>query len=218
MKNAKSFASSFRQSNPDLHGLVISSGLLSMAGRTETEEGIDRKLAVHYYGRARLILELLPLLEETAKKGEDVRVMTVLAAGKGGKVNWNDKDLKTSFSLKAAADHASTFSDLLVQELAKRHPTISFIHIYPGVVDTPLMNGLPAPMRLLSKALAPLFAVSASDCGDAMTYALTSDRYKSGGKGWLVTDKGEPVREDPALHNDEDRKKAWEHTLELTNL
>ena len=115
MKNAKTFASTFRQSNPELHGLVISSGLLSMAGRTETEEGIDRKLAVHYYGRAKLILELLPLLEETAKKGEDVRVMTVLAAGKGGKVNWDDKDLKTTYGLKAAADHATTFNDLLVQ-------------------------------------------------------------------------------------------------------
>ena len=80
------------------------------------------------------------------------------------------------------------------------------------------MNSLPAPMRLLSKVLAPIFAVSASDCGDAMTYTLTSDRYKSGGKGWLVTDKGEPVPEDPSLHNDEDRKKVWEHTLELTSL
>ncbi|KAJ3034994.1 hypothetical protein HDV00_004405 [Rhizophlyctis rosea] len=251
MRNTKTFAAQFRQSHTQLHGLVITAGIMTTAGRTETEEKIDRKLAIHYYGRARLILELLPLLEETAKAGEDVRVLTVLAAGKGGKVNYDDMDLKKGYSLKAAADTATTYNDLLVQvrvetrrpfkwemmvilciafilitsiivqtpqELSTLHPSISFIHAYPGVVDTPLVNSLSLPVRVLSKALMPLFSVSAENCAESMGFALTADNYKANGKGWLVDDKAEIVKERPEIHNEENRKRVFEHTKGLTDV
>jgi NAD(P)-dependent dehydrogenase (short-subunit alcohol dehydrogenase family) len=40
--------------------LVLTPGVLTLAGRDETNEGIDRKLAVHYYARWKFINECVP--------------------------------------------------------------------------------------------------------------------------------------------------------------
>jgi NAD(P)-dependent dehydrogenase (short-subunit alcohol dehydrogenase family) len=114
VSEAQKFAKQYMENHSLLHYLVISCGFLSMAGRTETKEGIDRKMATHYYGRWTLINELMPLLEKTAKESE-VRVMSILAATHGGPINPKDLDLKTTFSVKNAAMAAPTYNDLMVE-------------------------------------------------------------------------------------------------------
>jgi hypothetical protein len=58
---------------------------------------------------------LLPKLEKAADKGEDSRVLTVLAAGKGGTIDVDDLGLKEYSSLKRKADVATSYNDLLVE-------------------------------------------------------------------------------------------------------
>jgi len=58
---------------------------------------------------------LLPKLKAAADKGEDARVLTVLAAGKGGEIDMDDLGLKKSASLKRKADCATTYNDLMVE-------------------------------------------------------------------------------------------------------
>ena len=50
-----------------INNLVLSPGIITSNGRDETSEGIDKKLAVHYYARWRFIYihDLLPCLERT---------------------------------------------------------------------------------------------------------------------------------------------------------
>jgi len=58
---------------------------------------------------------LLPKLQKAADKGKDARVLTVLAAGKGGPIDMNDLGLKSGASLKRNADYSTTYNDLMVE-------------------------------------------------------------------------------------------------------
>jgi hypothetical protein len=60
---------------------------------------------------------LIPKLEAAVDKGEDGRLLTVLAAGKGGAIDMDDLDLKKSASVKRKADCATTYNDLMVEVL-----------------------------------------------------------------------------------------------------
>ncbi|KAF7351983.1 hypothetical protein MVEN_01160500 [Mycena venus] len=140
MKNVHRVAGELRARIPKINFLVLTPGVMTMNGRNETEEGIDRKLAVHYYGRWRFIKDLLPAVEEAHKAGEDAKVMSVLAAGDGGKIDLEDLGLKKNFSVANAAAAAPTYNDIMVNDLAARHPGLSFIHAYPGTVATNLLK------------------------------------------------------------------------------
>lgn len=100
---------------PKINFLVMSPGIMTMDGRNETAEGIDRKLAVHYYSRWAFTKDLLPAIIRAQEAGEDAKVMTVLAAGKGGEVDIDDLGLKKDFSLSRAALQAPTYNDLMVE-------------------------------------------------------------------------------------------------------
>ena len=60
----------------------------------QTEEGIDRKLAVHYYARWKFTHDLFPSLKRAKEAGEDAKVLSVLAAGKGSEIDVEDLGLK----------------------------------------------------------------------------------------------------------------------------
>lgn len=58
-----------------------------LGGFDDTGEGIDKKMAVHFYGRVKLFVELAPLLQAASDAGEDARVISVLGAGQGNKAD-----------------------------------------------------------------------------------------------------------------------------------
>ena len=64
---------------PKINYLVMSCGILTspLVGRTETVEGIDRKLALHYSARWKFIYVLLPSIQKAKDAGEEARVMTL---------------------------------------------------------------------------------------------------------------------------------------------
>lgn len=84
---------------------------------THYSEGIDVKLAVHYFSRMALTDALLPAL----RNGRSPRVLSVLSGGvhsvyEGYKT---DFELKTSYSLKNAADAAGFYNDLCLDAFSK---------------------------------------------------------------------------------------------------
>ncbi len=215
MKKIHSYAEQLKTKIQKLNYLVISAGYFSMNGRDESDEGIDKKMAAHYYGRFKLIQELMPLLEEAANAGEDARVMSVYSAGFEGDFYKDDLDLKKGFSLKRAADVCITYNSLMVEELAERHPKIGFIHIYPGGVNTSLGRDLPFWARWPMQIFGTLFATQADDCGDVMTYALTDDSFKT---GWhLLNSKAERIAK-PKYNTPENRELIYNHSVELTTI
>lgn len=115
MKNVQEATASLLNKLPKINYLVITAGFMTTSGRTETTEGIDRKLAVHYYARWKLIRDLLPALSRAQEEGEDAKVMSLLAAGKGGALDENDLGLKKDYSLLRAALQSPTYNDLMLE-------------------------------------------------------------------------------------------------------
>jgi len=211
MKEVQSFSKAFLEEQKALHYLVLCAGIMTTAGRTETPEGIDIKLAIHYYGRWLLIKSLMPLLEAT----EGSRVMSIFAAGLGKPVEDSDMDLKKNYTLKRAADAPSLYNDLMVQSFATLHPRVAFMHIAPGFIDTALgkRDTVPWYLRAATKMLSP-FMTSPANCAEYMTSALTADDYK---QGWFLLNRlGQRI---PKLsyHTDELVDKVWKHTEQVTD-
>ncbi|KAH6890674.1 hypothetical protein B0T10DRAFT_596848 [Thelonectria olida] len=183
--------------------LVLTQGIMTTAGRTETPEGIDYKMALHYYGRQLLIRELLPALTDTAK------VLIVLDGLRGSptKLNWKDLDLKTHFSLGSAADHCISMNDAMVQVHAsqkgtKRH----FVHAHPGRVKTDLWSTLPWYLRALMEPLSHVLCVSPESCAGNLLKGTSecSAMAEKEGKFWSCIDgKGRLVPNKPSWSGEE---------------
>jgi NAD(P)-dependent dehydrogenase (short-subunit alcohol dehydrogenase family) len=126
MKGVRGVAAEIAGKVDEINYLCMSQGIMTMKTKDDTEEGIDRKMSLHFYSRYRIPILgltisfllgnlLLPKLEKSADKGEDARVLSVLAAGKGGAIDLNDLGLKDSYGLKRKADSATTYNDLMIE-------------------------------------------------------------------------------------------------------
>ncbi|TFK18835.1 NAD(P)-binding protein [Coprinopsis marcescibilis] len=217
MKNVHKASKEILQRHPKINFLVMSPGVLATDGRNETEEGIDKKLAVHYYARWKFIDELLPALRKAKEAGEDSKVISVLAAGKGGEVNLDDLGLVKTFSLTNAALQAPTYNDLMMEEYSKRNPGTTFIHSYPGGVKTGLTSKSTSTLirvagSVMNTVLSPLLT-SQDDCAEYMWSGV----FNSDGDGaFRIGSKGEDLKKTRYFGNDEQRQKLWEHTVKTT--
>ncbi|CAF1402512.1 unnamed protein product [Adineta steineri] len=196
--------------------LILTQGILSMAGRTPTTENIDNKLALHYYGRVLFVQELLPLLRSSQNGGKVLFVLDSVN-GNPSKVNWNDMALENTYTLMAAATHATTFTDLVIQHFASQpeNTNVTVTHASPGAVRTQIADGLPFWSRLPAKGLmAGLMAIgigtSPEDCAEYMIHGILGTD-----KGCRYVDcKGETVLKKTPAQPDM-IEKVWEHTSQL---
>ncbi|EDQ99791.1 uncharacterized protein LACBIDRAFT_315315 [Laccaria bicolor S238N-H82] len=103
MKNVHATTKEILSRHPKINFLVMSPGYMTLKGRDETEEAIDHKLALNHYARWTFANGLPPALKRAKEDGEDVKVCSVLGAGKGGEIDVEDLGLKKSFSVAKAA-------------------------------------------------------------------------------------------------------------------
>ncbi|KAE9021915.1 hypothetical protein PR003_g3640 [Phytophthora rubi] len=185
--------------------IVMSPGIMTLDGRTETPEGLDVKMATHYYGRFMLVHDLLQGLNRPG-----VRVLNVLGAGHGGEVDVNDLDLKRTFSGKRCADVTTQYSDLMAQAFSEHAPAASFMHISPGFVNTGLSKQLPCYLRVPFVGLSAVFARSPETCGKFMVSALLNDNYAT---GWKLLDQNAKEIVKTKFHTEELKNTVWTHTL-----
>lgn len=115
MQNVNRATKEILSRHKEINYLVVSCGFSALGGRDETSEGIDKKLAVHYYARWKFIGDLLPALERARSGGEVATVMSVMAASYGGEIDVDDLDLKKSYSAPKAALVAPTYNDLMME-------------------------------------------------------------------------------------------------------
>ncbi|CAF2893188.1 unnamed protein product [Rotaria sp. Silwood2] len=192
--------------------LVLTQGILTMAGRTPTTENIDNKLALHYYGRILFVQELLPLLRSSQNHSKVLFVLDSVN-GNPSKINWNDMALENSYSLASAANHAMSFTDHAIQYLASQseNTNITFTHAFPGIVRTSLSDNLPFWARLpLKCSLALGLGVTPEDCAELMIHGMLGTE-----KGYrYIDDKGETVTKKKPIQ-EEMVAKVWEHTSRM---
>lgn len=170
------------QREKKIHCLFLTAGYMTLKGRNETEDGVDRKMCVNYYSRMRFVLNLMPLLQRASQANELARVLTVLAAGSEGDVRMDDLDLKHNFTLHACLAHCVIMSDFMVGEFSKRYPEVSFSHSYPGTVKTGIANELTGPIRLAVKVMYAVMTpwiLNVQESGERHFFQITSQCYPS---------------------------------------
>jgi len=202
---------SSRTEHKSLDYLVLSQGMATVQGRTETKEGIDEKLALHYFGRVAFVLNFLPLLRASSS----ANVLSVLSAGYHSPyANYSDDfELKTTYSLKNAADAAGFYNDIAMDSLARdsNNANIRFSHIAPGFIATNWGTEMPAIIRGLVR-IGQMFGRSVNDCAEFMFEALTIAK-----PGMNLFDQyGQPTPRITPLHN-EARESVWTNTINLIN-
>ena len=206
----------------------------------ETSEGLDRKLALNYYSRMRFAQNLLPQLNNAAKEPNSVaRVLSVLGAGNEGKLIEDDLELKRNYSLMNSAAHSTTMTGLAFEHLAKENPNISFLHCFPGGVNTNVakrmggVTGWLMQTAMKSFLLKP-WMVPLEESGERHLYAATApafaarsvasleaiagiDGVKNSG-AYLVGADGEPTGKMKLINGLREKgmtEKVWEHTLQI---
>jgi NAD(P)-dependent dehydrogenase (short-subunit alcohol dehydrogenase family) len=171
-----------------LNYLVLTQGMATTQGRTETQEGIDQKLALHYFGRMMFIRELLPALRQGSRgaaltNGVDSendcqgrsKVLSIFSAGvhKPYVEYQQDFELKQAYSLTNAANSAGMYNDLGLDAWSQQSDNreIDFIHASPGFVNTEWGKEMPWYIKAAVRMIQP-FGRSAADCAEVMCHPL----------------------------------------------
>ncbi|KZP26909.1 NAD(P)-binding protein [Athelia psychrophila] len=219
MQNVHATAAALRASLPKLNYLMASPGLMTLSGRDETAEGIDKKLAVDYYARWTFVKELVPLLRNAKDAGEDAKVLTLLAAGEGGNIDLDNLGLKRGYSLPKAMEAAATYNDLMIETFAAQQPDMAFTHMFPGLVRTGLTKPAHwalAPVWPVMQALMYPFSISAADSAEYVLHALLEGEkgfFRRGPQGQLLKNEGKGY-----FATEEAKTKLWDHTVEATTV
>ena len=126
----------------------------------------------------RLAANLLPLVENAPSPR---RVVTVLAGGKEGRMYADDiPGRKVPF--RGARAHLCSAMTLSLEALGARYPGVSFIHDYPGFVNTNLIRKDEGVLLVLLGCLFALMPrrhtyVGPDECGERHTFLCLSRMY-----------------------------------------
>jgi len=232
LKNVQETTKQIQSITKDIDVLVLTQGMATIQGRTETKEGIDQKLALHYFSRMYFIQLLLPQLRSAAAHYQQQvnstssssgsnsnawlppRVLSVLSAGIHSPFSDYKKDfeLKDSYSLPRAADSAGFYNDVMLDAYSKQKDNqgITFIHAAPGFVSTNIGNSLPWFVRSLFSGLM-IFARSIYDTAEYMTVPIFDKKFTGG--LYLMNQNGQEASK-TKLH-DEAIDTVYSKTLEV---
>ncbi|KAJ3478768.1 hypothetical protein NLI96_g9528 [Meripilus lineatus] len=212
IKNIEKVTLDLRARLPRLNVLVLAAGAIDLKGRNETEEGIDRKLELAYYSRWKFLFDLSPLLHTAKEKEQVASAMSVLGPIRAGKIDLDDLGMKKRYGLSKFSHAAATYTDLMVEAYAERYPDVSFIHIYPGAVRTPLLNIFShwtlIPFNWLFRAMVYPGSVPPEYCAHWLVWTLLLP--EGGASRW--GEKGKRLGPNPYYSGSQVVEKLWNHT------
>ncbi|KAM7187296.1 NAD(P)-binding protein [Naviculisporaceae sp. PSN 640] len=174
------------QETSHLDLLFLSQGYLTLSGRSESPEGLDKITTIRYYGRIRFILDLLPLLKKSPNEFPKPRVISVYNAGSEGKIIASDLGLREpqNNGALAALVAATTYMTLSFERLARDHPKVAFIHSHPGVVRSNIFNAehfSSAFAWFMNKVIGPtvfrVVAISPEESGERHLWEAVDARF-----------------------------------------
>ncbi|KAF8439560.1 hypothetical protein BDZ91DRAFT_703280 [Kalaharituber pfeilii] len=209
-------AEQFLKHEKKLDVLVMSSGYLTMAGRDENAEGLDRKMTINYYGRMRLLGHLLPTLRSAATNNSSSsssssssafppHVISIFGTGSENadtireQLKKNNLDLSApdTFTLRNCTAVTVTGNSLALEQFAIDNPNVTFAHVSPGFVsDTGMMRDMPAWARGTYKIAKPLMGLlgnKATDVGEGIAWLAFGGRARRDGNLYLGDWKGERI-------------------------
>jgi NAD(P)-dependent dehydrogenase (short-subunit alcohol dehydrogenase family) len=187
LKNVDQACREIAQKEKKVNLLFMTMGYFTMNGeRAETEEGLDRKLALHYYSRMRFVQNLAPLLTAAAESEDQrrslSRVVSVLdpKSGRSANLDFSDLSLKKKFGLRTGAAHATGMNNYALEHMAQIYPQVSFVHSYPSAVLTnagrEMGHYMNMTINIMSKVMKP-FMVDLTESGERHLYAATAPQF-----------------------------------------
>jgi NAD(P)-dependent dehydrogenase (short-subunit alcohol dehydrogenase family) len=214
--DVRSFASikqacnAFAASHDSLDILSLSCTRGGIQGYRPTAEGFDERLMTMYLGRFAWVHCLLPLLQRSECGG---RVLSILSAGHHQPhTKWGSDFLTVGCGMVGRTHAAGFYSDCAVLALAALHPSLTFVHIFPGFVNTNWYLELPTGIRCLTRLAMKGGGKSLEDCGEWMAFPLLHPDHARG--GFLLTEHAE--REKPTKLSDSETCAAiWQKSVEV---
>ncbi|KFY54646.1 hypothetical protein V496_07226 [Pseudogymnoascus sp. VKM F-4515 (FW-2607)] len=180
--------------------LYMSPGCIPFGGPRYTKEGIETSFSISYYSRMRLIQNLLPLLRKSTRP----RVLTLLNGGKEKPMFEDDIGLEKRWSAEAVIAHTTTMTSLALEHLSKDDERITFLHVFPGLVNSGNFIRVNAAesagvfwrvmltvfCRMIT-AVQLIFGITPEECGERQAYHLTSEQFGPG--AWRIGNSSEAV-------------------------
>lgn len=226
-----------------IDALFLSQGYLPFNGRVETEEGLERCLAVTYYSKIAFAKLLMPLLRQAAHP----RIVAIVAAGQEvADIPLDDIDFEKPgrFGPMAIARQGSTMITLALDRIARDEPHVVVIHAHPGSVATGVLSrgeGGGLKHHLLRWVVEPIVSLGSftpAQSGERSLYLLTSSTFGGsgtplpagrergvnvdsgvdGGAVFLADMQMNTVRQEKVLAELRERKAdqvVWEHTINV---
>lgn len=188
LADVRRLCSKIKSKESTLDLLFMSAGLLAFAGRKETSEGLDTSQSLQYFSRMAFITNLLPLLRSSNNGG---RVVSVLGGGmEPANIDAEDLELRKhgAYGAVKLQVHLIAMNSLMMEKMAEEEPMITFIHSFPGRVNTGNVMADVSPysplawlLRLLVQPLIQLTGFSNKESGQRNLFISTSAMY--GGRG-----------------------------------
>ena len=181
-----------KESRVDL--LFLTAGYAPFGPRRETAEGLEIVQSLEYYSRMLFVLHLLPLLGEA----EAPKVVSVLGGGlEWATIDMDDLDLKKpgNFGGVKAQTQYAAMNTTTLEKLADDNPNVTFIHSWPGWVNTGNVRRGSDPHSIMAwfvwlilEPLIGLFGFSEEESGQRHLFQSTSAAFGGRGVRW----KGKP--------------------------
>ena len=203
--------------------IFINAGLGYAAKRVETEDGMDPHFQVNYLSQFLLTLNLLNLLENSAKGGRVVFNVT-----RGGKIFWDDIQMKRNWGFENGVHQAMLAKRMFLVKLNDlyRRPEglkVSFIGFeISKTVWSNQINIIPVTMKTMATVM-KFFGtfITIEECGKIMAPLFTESQtecLKRSGK-FITCKKNKfiELEEDKIVFDNEMQDKLWRISLELCN-
>ncbi|KAE8151821.1 retinol dehydrogenase 11 [Aspergillus avenaceus] len=206
-----------RESRLDI--LMCNAGIMARP-QGLTQDGYEVQFGTNHLGHALLIQKLLPLLQQTAQAGADVR-MVILSSDAWrlhpcGGISLDDLKTTQDWAFGAWRRYSQSKLANLVyaRELARRYPDITTVSIHPGVVRTGLVENLDRANRWFVYATTFTQMVMPEEGAYNQLWAATvsKDRLQNGQYYeplGVLTDKLDATAKDDKL-----AQKLWDWTQE----
>ena len=173
-----------KESRVDL--LMLTAGYAPFGKREVTEEGLEITSVLEYYSRQQFTLHLLPLL----KASESGRVVSILSGGLERWIDADDINLEKpgNFSAAKAQPQWGVMNTLFMDRLALENPDVTFMHQWPGWVNTGNVKRSSVPgtwsswfLWLVIEPLLYFFSIKDEVAAQRNLFLCTSSHY--GGRG-----------------------------------
>jgi NAD(P)-dependent dehydrogenase (short-subunit alcohol dehydrogenase family) len=206
-------ASEFKDHNSRLDVLLNNAGAMFMS-RQESADGIEMTLALNHLNYFYLTILLLDVL----KISDRARVINVSShAHEGGKINFDDIQLKHGYSGMRAYSQSKLANVLFTYELARKleGTKIATNALHPGFVNTGFAKNNGFLVKLGMGLLSPI--QKNADEGAQTSIYLSSSPEVENVSGKYFVDCRE-VESDPASYDRQSAEKLWQVSLGLLSL